>query len=396
MAGRGARRTILVCTGTRAEFGLLRPVMRAIAARRGLRLRVAVLGAHLLGPARTVREVEAEFEIAARVPMQRGGNAGSAGRQSLRTQRLEDARALGRGVSGCAAVLEEINPDCVVVLGDRIEALAAALAASVGGVPVAHIHGGDRAEGIADEAMRHALTKLAHLHFAASAASARRIIAMGEARGTVFNVGSPALDGLMEIEAMGDEEAAALGDPRAVVLLHPSGLEMGAEAALTRSVLTAVKRAGVRMLALMPNSDAGREEIAGVLKRAGSEGAVQVEHHLERARFIALLKRLAQPDAEGRRGFLIGNSSAGLIEGSALRVPVINAGPRQGGRERGGNVIDVAAGGTISARELGRAIERAVRMRPRAKTPYGKGDSGERIAAILERAALSVRKRNTY
>ncbi|MBY0260816.1 MAG: UDP-N-acetylglucosamine 2-epimerase, partial [Phycisphaerales bacterium] len=140
------RLRVAVVTGTRAEFGLLRPVMDAIKARKDLQLLVVAGGAHLLAPARTIREVESAYTVAATVPMQRPGQTG----------RAADAAALGRGVSGFAKAFADLKPDWVVVLGDRIEALAAGSAASVAGIAVCHIHGGDRAEGIADEAMRHA------------------------------------------------------------------------------------------------------------------------------------------------------------------------------------------------------------------------------------------------
>src|SRR5205814_10141422 len=131
--------------------------------------------------------------------------------------------ATGRGIAGFARVFEEIRPDWVVVLGDRIEAFAAASAASIGGIAVAHIHGGDRAEGIADEAMRHAITKLAHLHLAATEQSAERIIRMGERPEHVLVIGSPAIDGLLAIPALADQRDEELGRPGAVFLMHPVG-----------------------------------------------------------------------------------------------------------------------------------------------------------------------------
>src|SRR5881394_2962134 len=170
-------RTVAVVTGSRAEFGLLRPVMKAIAGHPALNLRVIVTGSHLLSPAETINDVKADFAIDATVAMQSIVNGQASEPPS---GRLSDSASLGRGISGLAEVFSRLSPDVVVVLGDRIEAFAAAAAASVGGIRVAHIHGGDRAEGIADEAMRHAITKLAHLHLAATELSARRIVLMGE------------------------------------------------------------------------------------------------------------------------------------------------------------------------------------------------------------------------
>jgi len=159
MTHSAARRRVMVVTGSRAEFGLLEPVMHAVRGHAALDLVVVVAGSHLVAPGLTWRDVEAAgFAIVARVPMQAEGVSG----------RLADAAAVGRGVSGLARVYETERPEWVVVLGDRIEAFAAAAAASIAGIAVAHLHGGDRAEGIADEALRHAITKLAHLHLAAT------------------------------------------------------------------------------------------------------------------------------------------------------------------------------------------------------------------------------------
>ena len=182
-------RRVAVITGSRADFGLLRSTMDAIETHPDLELQVVASGAHLLPPDRTIEEVRSRVRVDAVVEMQSPGVFG----------RSADAAAVGRGVSGFAEVLDRLDPQVVLVLGDRIEAFAAASAASIGGRILAHVHGGDRAEGVADEAMRHAITKLAHLHFAATEESGERILRLGEAPSTVHVVGSPAIDGLEEI-----------------------------------------------------------------------------------------------------------------------------------------------------------------------------------------------------
>jgi len=382
-------RTVAVVTGTRAEFGLLRPVMHSIQTSPRLRLKVIAGGAHLLAPARTIREVEAEFAIAATVPMQRAATG-------KEVTRAADAASLGRGVEGFARTFSRIKPDWVVVLGDRIEAFAGASAASVGGIAVAHIHGGDRAEGIADEAMRHAITKLSHLHLAATKQSAERIVRMGEQPELVHVVGSPAIDGLRDIKPMDDVAAAEFGDPRVVMLLHPSGLSVAEEKKLASAA--AGVAGSYATLWLAPNHDPGREIIEAVRAGASGRGASaqwETLDHLPRAEFIALLKRLAAV-----RGVLVGNSSAGLIEAAALGVRVVNIGPRQDGRERTGNVADIKL---KSLDMLAAAVMRArsaSRLQP-SKT-YGDGRAGERIAKLLARTSLDprsqglLRKRNAY
>ncbi len=386
-AVKGVRR-IAVVTGTRAEFGLLEPVMWAILAREDQQLAVIPSGTHLIAPAETYREVKAAFgaHIADAVPMQVAGKTG----------RFADVEALGRGVSRFGRAFERLSPDWVVVLGDRIEAFAAASAASVGGLAVAHIHGGDRAEGVADEAMRHAITKLAHLHLPATARSRERILAMGERPEHVVAVGSPAIDGLAEIPAMADGPFRELGAPDAVLLFHPVGRpderEEGAAATVVEAMLAGPRR---RVLALHPNFDPGRDGILRALEPAasGSGGRLRLVKHLPRREFVGLLKRLS-----GSGGVLVGNSSAALIEAAALKLPAVDIGPRQAGRERAGNVVTAAG---ESKEQIGAAVRAAALVEREGLThPYGDGGAGPRIAAAL--AAVNphdprlLRKRCAY
>lgn len=373
-----SKRRVAVVTGSRAEFGLLRPVMRAVAAHPALDLLVVAAGSHLVGPAQTYYEVKAAFPVADIVPMQTAGA----------TTRADDAEALGRGVSRFARAFDRLGPDWVVVLGDRIEAFAAAAAASVGGHALAHVHGGDRAEGIADEAMRHAITKLAHLHLAATPQSAERIVRMGERRDAVHTVGSPAIDELNDTPPLDDAAYDELGRPDAVFLMHPIGRTPEREELTAAAALAAL--GGRRVLALHPNLDAGREGIVRAIAASG----LPSRPHLPRERFVGLLKRLAALPG----GVLVGNSSAGLIEAAALRLPAIDIGPRQAGRERVGNVVNVP---TEAPEDLRRALEQAARIdRAAIEHPYGRGDAGVRIADVLARtdprSAGLTRKRCAY
>ncbi len=368
-------RHIAVVTGTRAEFGLLRSVMRAIRARKNLRLSVIVTGEHLLPPARTIDEVGKDFDIAATVDMQFAGE----------TSRTDDARALGRGISGLVDAFAPLAPDVVLVLGDRIEAFAAAAAASVMGIRVAHLHGGDRAQGVADEAIRHAITKLAHIHLPATALSTERIISMGEEVASVHLVGSPAIDDLPKCPAATDEFFRKAGKPEMIFLMHPIGRSEEEEFNVAQRVLSCCMSFG-SVLALHPNHDPGRE---GILRAIVASRCPHLPH-LSRKDFIGLLRRT---------NLIVGNSSAGLIEAAAIGAWCINIGPRQGGRERPGNVTDIAdLDPHVDA--IDAALQSRLFQDPwKGKHPYGDGHTGVRVAellATLDPDKHPLRKENSY
>ncbi|MCA9292709.1 MAG: UDP-N-acetylglucosamine 2-epimerase (hydrolyzing) [Phycisphaerales bacterium] len=367
-------RRIAVVTGTRAEWGLLAPIVARLDATQNCTALIFAAGAHLLPPTMTVDELP---RVNARIPMQQPGKTG----------RLADAVALGRGIEGFARAYAEEQPDWVVVLGDRIEAFAAAAAASVGGIAVAHIHGGDRAEGVADEAMRHAITKLSHLHLAATQQSAERIVRMGEDPKQVHVVGSPAAIGIDKVQALDDAMWGEFGEPSVVVLLHPTGRGEDAERATAEAVREAVK--SERVLWMQPNHDPDREAIVGVIEEAERAGECVARAHVPHAVFRGLLKRLGESG-----GVLVGNSSAGLIEAALLHCPAVDIGDRQGGRERAGNVVHTPG---ETAAEIRRAIAEARTIdRAGITHPYGRGDADVRIGELLMGVEPNLRKRNAY
>lgn len=377
---------ILVITGSRAEFGLLRPVLRAITKTPSLTLRLCVAGEHLI--AGTIKDVAKEFTIDHRAAMQRPADR----------DRLDHARAFALGTARFATILADEQPTWVVVLGDRVEAFAAATAAAVAGIPICHIHGGDRAEGIADEAMRHAITKLAHLHCAASKQSAARLRKLGEPARRVVLTGSPALD---DIQPHHYKPSAVDTRLCAVVLLHPGGFA-GHEAKAARSAVLAAQQLclsrppGSHAQVLLPNSDPGREDITTTyhtLERTlAKSGQVHFcKHHRNREDFLNLLATL-----RNNRGVLIGNSSAGLIEAAALGVPVVNLGQRQAGRERPNNVLQCNA---LTASGILAAARRAIARKPKPDRRFGDAHAGERIATLLARGPAAygpVTKHNSY
>ena len=368
-------RRIAVVTGSRADFGLLKPVMQAIRDHQALKLYTIVTGSHLLTPP-TSDEVAIDFHIDFKIEMQRPGAIG----------RMHDAEAIARGVIALSQHLPKFDPDVVLVLGDRIEPFAAAATCAVAGIRIAHLHGGDRAEGIADESMRHAISKLAHIHFPATLESAQRLQRMGEDPQRVHLVGSPAIDGLDGIAAMNDEEYIELGRPEIIVLFHPTGRDDDFERADMETIITCAAGAG-RTLLMEPNYDAGRGGVIEAITNAKPPRC----SHMPREKFIALLKRAR---------VIIGNGSAGLIEAAAIGLPCVNIGSRQNGRERPDSVIDVPQ---CNADDVADAIRKALQSKRRhgepVAHPYGDGRTGERTAHILatfDPAAHPITKRNTY
>lgn len=357
-------------TGTRAEYGLLRSVLAAIDKHPALDLQVIITGMHLLRRfGNTAREVRAAgWPIIAEVRMQRATD-----------DPLDHADGLARGVKGIATAVEAARSDAVVVLGDRVEAMAGALAATTTGRVLGHIHGGDVARGDFDEAFRHAITKLAHLHFTATQSATRRVIRMGEASERVFCVGAPGLDDLRVVLAETSSENGAVR--YALVAQHAYGRDSKTERRAAQAVLDAVAACGLRRVVICPNSDRGHQGVFRAIEQHQACSApedVVVHRSLERAEYLRQLI--------GAR-VLVGNSSSGLIEAPLAGTPVVNVGGRQAGRESGGR-------GVLQADEQEAAIRAAIqrclemRLRRGGASVYGDGRGGERIARILAETAL--------
>ncbi len=377
----GRRRRVAVVTGTRAEYGLLTSTLAAVRRARGLDLQLVVTGMHLLRKfGHTVRQIEREgWRIAARVPMQRGDDAAA-----------DQADGLSRGVAGMARFFVEAKTDIVVVLGDRIEAMAGALAAVTTGRVLAHIHGGDVAPGDFDDSLRHAITKLAHLHFAATRQAARRIVRLGERREHVHVVGAVGLDRLRELLAEAPARGRRAGT--ALVIQHPCGRAARVEWRVMRDVLRAVRHSGLRRLIMYPNSDRGHEGVLRAIeehRRRCSREETEVVKSLPRDDY---LRALLQADV------LVGNSSSGVIEAPLAGTPSVNVGGRQAGRETGGGSV-VHADESFDAIVAALAAARRKRPRRGGATAYGTGQAGARIARVLAETPLDAevaRKVITY
>lgn len=368
------RKRIAVVTGTRAEYGLLVSLMRAVAAHPRLELQLVATGIHLLRRfGHTIDQIRADgWRVDAAVPMQRGND-----------DPADQAAGLGRGTAGIARFLVKHDTDVVVVLGDRIEAMAGALAAVTTGCALAHIHGGDAALGDFDDSLRHAITKLAHVHFTATRASSRRVLRMGEQPERIFFVGAPGLDRLREILAETPKPRRRSCDAGyALVIQHAYGRSACTEEQGMTAVLEEVAAAGMQRVILYPNTDRGHRGILqaiGKHVRSSETGTVNAHRSLPRDDYLRLLA--------GAR-VLIGNSSSGLIEAPLAGTPVVNVGRRQANRQPGGPAILSCAETRASIRA---ALHAALHARPRrgGRSPYGAGRAGQRIAQILGKLRIT-------
>lgn len=364
----GVTRRVLFVTGTRADFGLWVPVLRAAAASGELQPAILATAMHLdprFGS--TIDEVRAAgFPIVAEVPCTPAGDSAA-----------EMAMALGRAIEGMAPVLERERPDWVLVLGDRGEQLAAALAATHLGLAIGHVAGGDRSFGAVDDALRDMISRAAALHFVASQAAAERLRAIGEDDQRIRLVGSPGLDDLRELAASEDAGAvrARVGLPAdgayLLLAMHPETRSRRAASDDMRAVLAAAAHTGLALAAVYPNADAGGR---AMIERLAEWPQVRAVPSLPRSAFAGLLAGAAA---------LVGNSSAGLIEAPLLRVPAVNVGRRQAGRLRGDNVIDVEADEASIAAGLRRALDPSFRAALSGTSPYGDGQTAPRIVRAL-------------
>jgi len=380
---------IAVVTGTRAEYGILHPVLRAIEAHKNLHLLLVVTGMHLSHEfGYTITEIEKDgFQISARVDMVPSDD-------TLKAM----AESVGMGIIGLAKTWEQLKPDTILVLGDRVEPLAAAISGAYMNIPIAHIHGGDRSQGGLDEYARHAITKFAHIHFPTTQASAERILKLGEDEWRIHLVGSPALDVILNEPLISQENIIRKfnidsSKPLILVIQHPVTTESDKAAEQMTETLEAVTSLDHPIIALYPNADAGSRRIIKTLQDyAKKHTTIKTIKNLPRREYLSLMKIA---------NVLVGNSSSGMIDASSFDLPVVNIGRRQEGRERGNNVIDV----NHNQGEIRTAINKALADKEfqaeiaRGNNPYGDGKAGNRIADILSKISNRqslLQKKLTY
>jgi UDP-hydrolysing UDP-N-acetyl-D-glucosamine 2-epimerase len=315
-------RTIAVFTGTRADYGLLRGLARAIHDDPRTELRLVVSGTHLSPRfGETVSEIRADgLPIAAEIPI-----------WSEEDTPLAEARDTGRAVAAYATELARLEPDAVVVLGDRLEALAMALAGTVLGIPVAHVHGGELTTGAMDDALRHAITKLSYLHFVTTAEHRRRVLQLGEAPDRVFDVGAPALDAietmdLLTRERLSERFGIRFGTPTVLLTYHPAAFERVPAAEQLAALLEATGRIdGAHLIVTGTNNDIGSDEIRAML-------ADWVAAHPATTDFVESFGQEGYLSTMRQVDVVAGNSSSTVLEAPLVRVPSVLVGDRQTGR----------------------------------------------------------------
>ncbi len=390
-----SRRRIAVFTGNRAEYGLQYPILKAIAEHPALEYDLIVSGAHLKEDfGKTIAEIEADgFHIYAKVELDTRSEG-----------LLGTVEAIGSGILRVGRVLADLAPDFLLVYGDRFESFAALVAGTQQTILTAHVEGGDYTEGGAlDDSVRHAMTKLAHLHFTTNEKAAERIKRMGEEPWRVFNVGLPSLDLIARgLYARPEEVYARFRlDPTKPIIIftqHAVATEHDLAAEQVRPVLRALEEAMNRwhcqVIATYPNDDTGGRDILHELKKLSDKGnpLFQLHPSLGRWYYHGILNVAAA---------CVGNSSSGIKETKAFNCPCVNIGSRQRGRLRAANVIDTG----YDTEEVLRAIEKCLHDRDfreqirNCENPYGTGQAGNRIAEVLATIPINrdlIQKKMTY
>jgi UDP-hydrolysing UDP-N-acetyl-D-glucosamine 2-epimerase len=371
-------RRIAVVTVARSDYGIYKSILNAIRTDKELGLSLLVGGMHLSPEfGNTVADIESDgFEIAAKIEM------------LLSSDSPEGvAKSIGIGVLGFAQAYADVRPDLLLLLGDRFEMLSAAVAALPFGMPIAHIHGGESTEGAMDEAIRHSITKMSHLHFASTEAYAKRIIQMGEEPWRVIISGAPALDNLAKMpllkkEALEERFGFSLKDPALLVTYHPVTSEPQDTAHQVEELLAALTESGFALIFTSPNAD---QQGRSILQKIQDF----VLNH-PRAWFVANLGQEGYFSLMGQVAAMVGNSSSGMIEAASFALPVVNIGNRQRGRVHGQNVLNVG----YERKEISEAIRRATQppfklALTSMENPYGDGQAAEKIVYKLKNVPLN-------
>ena len=375
-------RTIFYVSGTRADYGLMRETLKILDKDDDINLSICVTGMHLSSLyGKTINEIKNDgFKICATIST-----------EVENTTHSEMAKAIGHNIINLTDIFAKERPDIVLLLGDRGEMLAAAIAAVHLNIPIVHLHGGERS-GTVDEMIRHAISKLAHYHFVATEASKVRLIAMGEIDNSIFVVGAPGLDEIkLHIPCSKEDfiNQYQFNPQKQIALLiyHPVVQEYEELKLQFSNTLKAALSLDLQIICLQPNSDAGGQLIREELTQYENHPNIKIIKHLLRKQYIDCLANV---------NVMLGNSSSGIIEAASFNLPVVNIGSRQNLRERSNNVIDVDNNFESIKKSLEKALKQIYRN---YRNCYGDGNTSERCYYLLKNINLNkqiLNKCNAY
>lgn len=367
-------------TVARSDYGHLRPILKAFNDEEAFDVKIIATGAHLSPEfGYTIDEIlDDGFEVAERVEI-----------MDTKPTSSGVCRAMGKEMTGLADVFERNEFDLVFIFGDRYEMLAASLAATSFNIRLAHLHGGEKTVGAIDDSLRHAITKLSHIHFVATERYKQRVIQLGEEKENVHVVGTPGLDNLNSLELLGREELESslgvrLSEQPIMATFHPVTREEGAAATHVGEFIEALGDYGDTIILTYPGADAEADVIAAKLKAfTAKKNNAHLFESLGSIRYFSLMREAAA---------MVGNSSSGIIEAASFGLPVVNIGARQDGRERSSNVIDVPCEANAIKQGLDRALSSDCSD---TVNVYGDGDASTRIRDIvlnMDLASISIAK----
>ena len=380
-------RTIAVVTGTRAEYGYLKPLMEAIEKDNQLGLLPIITGMHLLSDfGNTSTLVKKDFPKSVKIPMDLPGDT------------LKDmANYLASGITNFAEYFNTHRPDILVVLGDRSESLAAALAAIYLNIPIAHINGGDVTGTTIDESLRHAITKLSHIHFVHTRSNAKRIQKMGEEKKRIFITGALTIDVIRHASLLSKQNIVKKYhlDPTKKIFLvvqHPISTLKDKGYDQLKQLLSALDAVKEQTILLYPNCDAGGRKFIELIKQYDKKPYFHCYKNIPHEKYLSIMKSAS---------LMIGNSSSGILEAPSFKIPVINIGTRQQGRERSNNIIDIEP----KKKNILKAIDFALTNKnflikvKNCKNKFGAGNAAQKIVKILKTIPIDeklIQKQITY
>lgn len=377
---------ICVITGTRAEYGLLSKLMKRIDDCPDMQLQIIATNMHLSPEfGLTYREIEADgFHIDKKVEMLLSSDTRNA-----------TTKSLGLGIIGFADAFEDLAPDMVVILGDRYEMLGAASAALLYGIPIAHISGGDVTEGAYDDAIRHSISKMSHLHFTSAEEYRQRVIQLGEQPDRVFNFGAIGLDNMRQIQFLDRQSLEQsigfeIGEDCILVTYHPVTMERNSAETQFGALLEAIDRVGCRVIFTKPNSDSDGRIIIKMIDEyvAANSDKATCYTSLGYVRYLSALQFVKAA---------VGNSSSGILEVPSFGIPTVNIGDRQKGRLRADSVIDCNTDVDSIEKSIRGALSQEWQTIARnATNPYEQPDTVARIFEVLQQCDLSQMKQKRF